>query len=135
MEKYKTVKEIKEADTVLVENGIGYYEEDGIYYPKILFETEESEKIQLGRWGREWISFLKSEDSYRYSKLRMESKLKLVAYEVETEANDMLERLEKEYYEKHRDECNGFMETWRIREQGRRMAEEIVRDEIICKIR
>lgn len=36
MEKYKTVKEIKEAETVLVENGIGYYEEDGIYYPKIL---------------------------------------------------------------------------------------------------
>ena len=36
------------------------YGEDGIYYPKILFETEESEKIQLGRWGREWIDF------YRY---------------------------------------------------------------------
>ena len=52
MEKYRTVKEIKEAETVLVENGIGYYEEDGIYYPKIQFETEESEKIQLGRWGR-----------------------------------------------------------------------------------
>ena len=130
MEKYKTVKEIKEADTVLVENGIGYYEEDGI-----LFDTEESEKIQLGRWGREWISFLKSEDSYRYSKLIRESKLKLVAHEVETEANEMLERLETEYYEKHCDECNGFMENWRIREQGRMMAEEIMRDEIICNVR
>ena len=31
MEKYKTVKEIKEADTVLVENGSGYYgEENGL---------------------------------------------------------------------------------------------------------
>ena len=67
-------------------------------------------------------------------KLRTESKLKLVAYEVETEANDMLERLETEYYEKHRDECNGFMEIRQIREQGRMMAEEIVRQEIICKI-
>lgn len=135
MEKYRTVKEIKEAETVLVENRIEYYEEDGIYYPKILFETEESEKIQLGRWGREWISFLKSEDSYQYSKLRRESKLKLMAYEVEMEANEMLERLEAEYNEKHRDECNGFMENWRIREQGRMMAEEIVRHQIICKIR
>lgn len=100
-----------------------------------MFETEESEKIQLERWGREWISFLKSEDSYRYSELRRESKLKLVAHEVEAEANEMLERLETEYYEKHLDGYNGFMENWRIREQGRMMAEEIVRDEIICKIR
>lgn len=135
MEKNKTVQEIKAAETVLVENGIGYYEEEGIYYPKILFEIEESEKIELGRWGREWIHFLKEEDLYRYSKLRRESKLKLVAYEVETEANEMLERLEKEYYEKHHNECNGFMETWRIREQARMMAEEIVRHEIIYKIR
>ncbi|MFR8315897.1 TnpV protein [Eubacterium ventriosum] len=111
------------------------YGEDGIYYPKILFETEESEKIQLGRWGREWINFLKTEHSYRYSKLRRESQLKVVAHEVETEANEMLERLEKEYYEKHCDECNGFMETCRIREQARMMAEEIVRHEIIYKIR
>lgn len=135
MEKNKTVQKIKEAETVLVENGIGYYEEKGIYYPKILFETEESEKIQLGRWGREWINFLKEEDSYRYSKLRRENKLKLVAYEVETEANEMLERLEKDYYEKHRNECNGFMETCRIREQARMMSEEIVRHEILYKIR
>ena len=61
--------------------------------------------------------------------------MKLVAYEVEAEANEMLERLETEYYEKHRDECNGFMETCQIREQGRMIAEEIVRHEIICKIR
>ena len=58
---------------------------------------------------------MKTEHSYRYSKLRRESQLKVVAHEVETEANEM--------------------ETCRIREQARMMAEEIVRHEIIYKIR
>lgn len=134
MEKYRTVKEIKEARTVFVENGIGYYEEDGIYYPKILFETEASEKIQLGRWGREWIRFLKETDPYRYSKLRRESQLKLAAHKVEEEAYEMQERLEKEYYEKHKSEAGDFLAECHVREQARMMAEEIVRAELIYKM-
>lgn len=108
MEKYKTVKEIKEAGTVLIENGIEYYEVDGIYYPKILFETETSEKIQLGRWGREWIDFLKATNPNRYSKLRRQSRLKVIAHEVEMEASEMLERLQRNYYKKYKSENDEF---------------------------
>ena len=36
----KTVKEIMEAETVFVENGIEYYEVDGLYYPKLIFGDE-----------------------------------------------------------------------------------------------
>lgn len=34
--RHNTVKEILEAETVFVENGIEYYEVDGLYYPKLI---------------------------------------------------------------------------------------------------
>lgn len=134
VEKYKTVKEIKETDTVLIENGIEYYEENGIYYPKILLETEESEKIQLGRWGREWVDFLKTTNPNRYSILRRQSRLKIVAHEVEMEVYEMLEILERDYYKRYKPESEDFIANVHVREQGRMIAEEIVRAELIYRI-
>ena len=34
--KHNTFKKIMETETVLVENGIEYYEEEGLYYPKLI---------------------------------------------------------------------------------------------------
>lgn len=131
----KTVKEIMEAETVLVENGIEYYEEDELYYPKMIFEDELESDVYVGRWGREWIRYLESVDKVRYRRLMISGKMKKLACDLDEEAGEMICRLEQEYYEKHKEQCKGFWKTYQIREQGRMMAVEIVRSEIIHKVR
>lgn len=131
----KTVKEIMEAETVLVENGIEYYEEDRLYYPKLISGDELESNIYVGRWGREWMRYLESVDKVRYRRLLISGELKKLACGVDEEAGEMISRLEQEYYEKHKEQCKGFWKTYQIREQGRMMAEEIVRSEIIHKVR
>ena len=131
----KTVKEIMEAETVLVENGIEYYEEDGLYYPRLILGDEMESDVYVGRWGREWMRYLEVVDKVRYRQLLISGELKKVAHDVNEEAGEMIESLEKEYYEKHRNRCKGFWKNYQVREQGRMMAEEIVRDEIVHKVR
>ena len=131
----KTVKEIMEAETVFVENGIEYYEENGLYYPKLILGDEMESDVYVGRWGREWMRYLEVVDKVRYRRLLISGELKKIACDVDEEAGEIIERLEKEYYEKHREQCKGFWETYQVREQGRMMAEEIVRSEIIYKVR
>lgn len=131
----KTVKEIMEAETAFVENGIEYYEENGLYYPKLILGDELENDVYVGRWGREWMRYLEMVDKVRYRQLLIAGELKKIACDVDEEAGEMIERLEKEYYEKHRNRCKGFWETYQVRAQGRMMAEEIVRDEIVHKVR
>lgn len=134
MEK-KTVKEIIEAETAFVENGIEYYEEEGLYYPKLILGDELESDVNVGRWGREWMRYLEAVDKVRYRRLLISGELKKIAHNVDEEAGEMIERLEKEYYEKHREQCKEFWKTYQIREQGRMMADEIVRSEIVHKVR
>lgn len=131
----KTVKEIIEAETVFVENGIEYYEVDGLYYPKLILGNELESDVYVGRWGREWMRYLESVDKVRYRRLLISGEMKKIACDVDEEAGEMIGRLEKEYYEKHREQCKGFWKTYLVREQGRMMVEEIVRSEIVHKVR
>ena len=133
--RHNTVKEIMEAETVFIENGIEYYEEDGLYYPKLILGDELESNVYVGRWGREWMRYLESIDKVQYRRLLISGELKKIAHDVDEEAGEMMERLEKEYYEKRRNRCKGFWEIYQVREQGRMMAEEIVRSEIIYKVR
>ncbi len=131
----KTVKKIMEAETVLVENGIEYYEENGLYYPKLILGDEMESDVYVGRWGREWMRYLEMMDKVRYRQLLIVGERKKVACDADEEAGEMISRLEREYYEKHREQCKEFWKTYQVREQGRMMAEEIVRDEIVHKMR
>lgn len=81
------------------------------------------------------MRYLESMDKVQYRRLMISGELKKIAHDVDEEAGGMIERLEKEYYEKHREQCKGFWKTYQVREQGRMMAEEIVRNEIIYKVR
>lgn len=132
---YKTIKKITEAETVLIENGIEYYEEKGLYYPKLILRDELESDVYVGRWGREWMRYLEEVDKVQYRWLLVSGKLKSTAKVVDEEAGDMIEKMEQEYFDKHSGDCIGFWETYQIREQGRMMAEEIVRSEIVHKKR
>ena len=132
--KHNTIEEIIEAETVFVENGIEYYEEDGLYYPKLILGNELENDVYIGRWGREWMRYMESVDKVRYRRLLISGQLKKLACDVNKEAGEMISRLEDEYYNKHRHNCNCFWDSYRVRQQGRIMAEEIVRNEIINKL-
>lgn len=91
--------------------------------------------VYVGRRGREWMQYLEAVDKIRYRRLLISGELKKIACDVDEEAGEIMERLEKEYYEKRQNSCKGFWETYQVREQGRLMAEEIVRSEIVHKMR
>lgn len=133
--KNNTVKKIMEAETVFVENGIEYYEEEGLYYPKLILGDELASNVYVGRWGREWMRYMESVDKVRYRRLLISGQLKKIACDVDEEAGEMISRMEEEYYNKHCHNCNGFLDNYHVREQWRMMAEEIVRNEIVNKIR
>lgn len=135
MKTNNVVEMVMEAETVFIENGIEYYEENGLYFPKLIMGDELESDVYVGRWGREWMRYLESVDKVRYRRLLISGELKKIAQDVDGEAGEMIERLENEYYEKHRYCCDGFWENYQVREQGRMMAEEIVRSEIIYKVR
>ena len=132
---HSTIKEIMEAETVFAENGIEYYEKDGLFYPKLIMGDELEKDVYVGRWGQEWMRYLESADRVRYRQLMISGELKKIAKVVDEEAGNMVQRIEQKYYEKHRNRCSGFWKIYQIREQGRMMAEEIVRNEIINKVR
>lgn len=131
----KPVKKIMEAETVFVENGIEYYEVDGLYYPKMILGDELESNVYVGRWGREWMRYLEAVDKVGYRRLLISGELKKIAHDVDEEAREMISRLGNEYYEKHGKQCKGFWKIYQVREQGRMMAEEIVRSEIVHKVR
>lgn len=133
--KNNTVKKIMEAETVFVENGIEYYEKEGLYYPKLILGDELESNVYVGRWGREWMRYLEAVDKVRYRRVLISGELKMLACNVDEEAGEMISRLEQEYYKKHCNCCKGFWKTYQVREQGRMMAEEIVRSEIVHKVR
>ena len=82
----KTVKEIMEAETAFVENGIEYYEENGLYYPKLILGDELENDVYAGRWGREWMRYLEMVDKVRYRQLLIAGELKKIACDVDEEA-------------------------------------------------
>ena len=54
------------------------------------------------------------------------------AFEVNEEAYEMLERIANRYLAKHKPQNPAFtMEMWRLREQAKQMAEEVVLNDIV----
>ena len=96
--KNRNVQEkMMETETVFVENGIEYYEENGLYYPKLIMGNELEADVYVGRWGREWMRYLESVDKIRYRRLLISGGLKKIAKVVDGEARNMVQRLEQEY--------------------------------------
>lgn len=59
-------------------------------------------------------------------------KLKQKAAEVNEEANELLERIIQQYLQKHKPENpDSTMEMWRLREQAKALAEEVVLQDIV----
>ena len=61
--------------------GIPYEEGDGIFYPVLVAGTEKAD-IDVGKYGRMWIKYIKEEYPMRYKSLVRFGELEERAYEV-----------------------------------------------------
>ena len=117
-----------------------YTEVDGIWYPNIGMDDTDTKSdmdlvvtsVDIGKYGHLWISYMKENhlDRYRHH-LRM-NQLHIKAREVNEEAYEMLEGIVNQYLVKHKPQNSAStMEMWRLREQAKQMAEEVVLNDIV----
>ena len=121
--------------SIFEQMGGTYTEKDGILYPNLLIGNEETEAMQdifSGKYGDLWKKYLKENQSGRYHHLVRTGQLKQEAVEVNDEVNELLDRIMQQYLQKHKPENpDSTMEMWRLREQAKAMAEEVVLHDIV----
>ena len=121
--------------SIFEQMGGTYTEIDGILYPNIHIDEEQTETMQdvfAGKYGDLWIKYMKENQSDRYYHLVRLGQLKQKAAEINEEANELLDRIMQQYLQKHKPENpDSTMEMWQLREQAKAMAEEVVLQDIV----
>ena len=118
--------------------GGSYTDVDGILYPNMEIEVRdfvedvEVENIGVGKYGHLWISYMKENYNDRYRHHVRMGQLYSRASVVNEEVYEMLERVATQYLKKHvPEDSNSTMEMWKIREQAKSIAEEVVYESIV----
>ena len=76
--------------------GIPYEERDGIFYPVLVAGTEKAD-IDVGKYGRMWIKYIKEEYPMRYKSLVRFGELEERADEVNDTAYELLDDIEAKF--------------------------------------
>lgn len=117
-----------------------YTEVDGILYPNIAVDDKRSDMdsaitaTDIGKYGHLWISYMKENHPDRYRHHIRMGQLQMKAKEVNEEAYEMLDRIVEKYLLKHKPgDTHSTMEMWKLREQAKQLAEEVIYGEIVYK--
>ena len=117
-----------------------YIEVDGILYPNMgvdgreLFGDAEVVNVDVGKYGLLWISYMKENHKDRYRHHVRMGQLYHKANEVNEESYEVLERMMEQYLKKHvLEDSHSTMVMWRIREQAKGIAEEVVYEAIMYR--
>ena len=106
---------------------------DGIFYPVLVAGTEKAD-IDVGKYGRMWIKYIKEEYPMRYKSLVRFGELEERADEVNDTAYELLDDIEAKWLKKHKPKNpNSFTEQLQLRTQTRMMAEEIVIMDVVMQ--
>ena len=109
-----------------------YTEVDGVLYPNIVVSEEAN--VWVGKYGLLWMDYMKSNHADRYRHHIRMGTLNTKVLEVNEEAYEMLEGIVNQYLVKHKPQNSAStMEIWRLREQAKQMAEEVVLSDIVRK--
>lgn len=112
--------------------GIEYIERDGLLYPVLSVEDEAYVKVSVGKYGRMWMAFMECIHPERYRNLVRFGRLHEKAVQVNEEAYELLDCIERKWQEKHKPgNLNSFAEMYRLRMQARLMAEEVVLEQVV----
>ena len=107
-----------------------YTEVNGVLYPNI--KVSEEADVWVGKYGLLWMNYMKFNHAERYRHHIRMGTLNSKAIEVNEEAYEMLEEIMNQYLAKHKPQNSAStMEMWRLREQAKQMAEEIVLCDIV----
>ncbi len=119
--------------SVFEQMGGTYIEKDGIYYPN-LSVWQMPERIETGKYGLLWISYMKEHHPDRYRHHIRMGLLQRKAAEINEEAYQMLDTIMNQYLQKHKPENpNSTMEMWKLREQAKQTAEEEVYETVVYR--
>ena len=89
---------------------------------------------KLGKYGRMAMNYLKENEPARYKTLMRFGKMYEKMSAVEEEANQLYDQLEMQYLAKHKPQNpSSTMEMWKIREQAKMQAEEVVLHQIVMR--
>lgn len=111
--------------------GVRYEEREGLFYP-VFTETETEESIHVGKYGHLWMNFMKENQPDRYRHLLRFGKLMAKAIEIDEEAYQMLDSMTEKYIKSNpTKDSSSTMEMWRLREEAKRIAEEVVFQDIV----
>ena len=90
--------------------------------------------VFVGKYGTIWMSYLEKNYPMRYVELHSAGELRQKAAEVNEEAMSVLNTMVQAYLKKHKPKNpNSTMETRRLREQARAIAEEFILEDIVCR--
>ena len=117
-----------------------YTEVNGILYPNISVEAKEPNtdsaitSTDIGKYGHLWISYMKENHPDRYRHHVRMGQILIIAKEVNEEAYEMLDMVVEKYLAKHKPkDTHSTMEMWKLREQAKQLAEEVIYGEIVYK--
>ena len=106
----------------------------GLLYPQIEMPDETEDLTKLGKYGRMAMNYLKENEPARYKTLMRFGKMYEKMSAVEEEANQLYDQLEMQYLAKHKPQNpSSTMEMWKIREQAKMQAEEVVLHQIVMR--
>ena len=111
-----------------------YKEVDGLLYQELTMPDETEDLTKLGRYGRMAMKYLLENEPARYKTLMRFGKMYEKMSAVEEEANQLYDQLEEQYLMKHKPQNpSSTMEMWKIREQAKMQAEEVVLHQIVMR--
>lgn len=115
--------------------GLTYHEADGLLYPDLEIPAMQGMGFtDLGKYGRMAMRYLSENEPARYRTLLRFGMLGEKMAEVDEEANQLLDQLMEDYLTKHRPrDPSSTMEMWRLREQAKMQAEEVVLHQVVMK--
>ena len=109
-----------------------YTEVDGVLYPNIVVSEEAN--VWVGKYGLLWMDYMKSNHADRYRHHIRMGTLNTKALVVNEEAYEMLDMVVERYLAKHKPgNRHSTMELWKLREQAKQLAEEVIYGEIVYK--
>ncbi|MFQ9186187.1 MAG: TnpV protein [Agathobacter rectalis] len=112
-----------------------YKSVDGILYPNITCGSDDTLSVSItdvGKYGLAWISYMKENHADRYRHHIRMGQLHRKAQEVNEQAYEMLDSIMNRYLASHKPkDTNSTMEMWKLMEQAKQLAEEVIYGEIV----
>lgn len=112
-----------------------YTEIDGIFYPNVTLDDEIAEQNSFcGKYGDMWKKYMHDNRNADYRHYLLTGKLNEKAKEINEQAYEMLDVIMNQYMNNHKpDNPDSTIEMWKLREQAKMQAEEVIFHDIIFR--